>query len=158
MIGTQEKEAILAIKDFMLSMGATMKEIEEELITSMAQDKTLTPKKKEEILEILNPKNMMAATNTNLEAVKPCIKGSIQIPLPLLTTLKELKFGRSKTEQDLLDGFIDVVAKKNKELETIARIDQRLHWALNEVEGLQNETKKEWLKKALASIRFDLDE
>lgn len=153
----QEQEAVLALAEFMKSVGATPEEIEQEFTRAMKVDPTMTPEKIKEVEDLLGfKKKTVVPPKVDLNKVKE--KEGLLLALPLSAVLKELKIGRSKMEQDLLDGFLNVIEKKNRELETVIKIKRKLDEAIAEALKLQNLDAGDWIVAALEDLKTDISE
>lgn len=159
----EEKGAIVALRDFMKSMGANPQEIEQEFMNSMKHDPTMTPNKMREVADLLGFKNtnMFIAASQEKPKNKPENKpvqkiGCSTVAMTLTGALKELKYGRTKDEQDLLDGFLKVIEKKNKELGTILRIKQKMDAVIKEALQLQNIETRDWIIDVLEEIKLNI--
>lgn len=155
----EEKAALIGLQKFMAAVGATPEEIETELTKSMRNDPSMTPELFQEIAEVLNFKNnrnmLMASEPPKVDLNKVATP---KVAKNLSEELRALKFGRAKVEQDMLDNFLKVIERKNKELGTILRIKQRIDLAIQETLQLQNHDTRDWVVAALEDIKTDLSD
>jgi transcriptional regulator with XRE-family HTH domain len=141
----EEKQAILALKDFMAALGATQQEIEKELNMAMEKDPNMTPEKMREVRKLLNFTSAPEKKDISNLSKPGVLK-------PLNVTLKELKSGRPTQDQHLLDEFIKEIEELESDRKVILRIKQKLALINADVKMLSYRWNKEFLFDLIEEI------
>ena len=151
----EEKDALLALKDFMGTIGATQVEIEKEISLAMDKDPTVTPLKRKEVKEVLGFNKEKPVTQP-----KKMPLGDKPTPVKhsLIEIFKELKFGRSKEDQQFLDKAIAELAVKEQDKKTILRIKQKLNIVKADVDTLSMKDDADFYHDLIAELVEALNE
>lgn len=166
----EEKKAILALKDFMASIGASPEEIEKEFEAAFKKDPNMTDVKAREVRNLLGfgePKKVSLG-KMNSCGVKPGVVNAVYkkppklhepVKHPLEDLLKELKFGRSVEDQQLLDRLITETLKEENIKKAKKRITQKIDLIFTDFTQIpDSDPNKDWMIDQLEEIKDVLNE
>lgn len=148
----KEKEALVALKAFMLKTGATEDEIRENLTASMDADPGMTSEKRDEVLEVMGFHKRICPQPKKINlSEQPAVKKS------LVEALKDLKFGRPKKDQELLDEMIKLTITKQTEEVARKRMKDSLNSVLVDMKYLQDNHLVEELGETVRDLKSRIE-